>query len=76
MNKQNDGADDNGRSDRFAIIDRLYQVALEPEEYETLLDLWEEKIAPFRSAFGSDKFVENASGLRTWDHFGMTVCKR
>lgn len=23
-----------------------------------------------------DKFVENPKGLRTWNHFGMTVCKR
>ncbi len=34
--------------DRSAIIDHIYQVAIDPERYETLLDLWEEKIAPFR----------------------------
>jgi len=37
-------------NDRSAIIDHIYQVAVDPERYESLLDLWEEKIAPFRRA--------------------------
>ena len=35
-------------ADRSDIIDHLYQVAVDPERFETLLDLWEEKIAPQR----------------------------
>ena len=34
--------------DRSSIIDHLYQVAIDPERFETFLDLWEEKIAPQR----------------------------
>lgn len=37
-----------GSIDRSSIIDHLYQVAIDPERFETLLDLWEEKVAPQR----------------------------
>lgn len=53
--------------ERSAIIDHIYQVAVDPERYETLLDLWEEKIAPFRrensmsetSSYFEDIEIEN-----------------
>ena len=35
--------------DRAAAIDRLYDVALDPERYEALLDHWESAVAPLRA---------------------------
>ena len=35
--------------DRNEAIDRLYDVALEPERYETLLDVWESAVSPLRA---------------------------
>ena len=32
------------------IIDRLYDVAVDPQRYEALLDVWEKRIAPLRMA--------------------------
>ena len=32
--------------DRNEAIDRLYDVALDPERYETLLDVWESAVGP------------------------------
>jgi len=39
-----------GQSDKLEIIDRIYQVAIEPERYEDLLDIWEERLGPSRGA--------------------------
>lgn len=36
-------------ADREAAIDRLYDVALDPERYEALLDHWESAIGPLRA---------------------------
>jgi len=36
-------------TDRDAAIDRLYDVALDPERYEALLDHWESAIGPLRA---------------------------
>jgi len=44
--KSNNQKDDD---DKSLLIDHIYQVAIDPERYETLLDLWEEKIAPLRT---------------------------
>ncbi len=35
--------------DRSQAIDRLYDVALDPESYETLLDVWESAVSPLRA---------------------------
>ncbi|MFT5799538.1 MAG: DNA-binding CsgD family transcriptional regulator/pimeloyl-ACP methyl ester carboxylesterase [Candidatus Azotimanducaceae bacterium] len=35
--------------DRNEAIDRLYDVALDPERYETLLDVWESAVSPLRA---------------------------
>ncbi|UYV38943.1 LuxR C-terminal-related transcriptional regulator [Rhodobacteraceae bacterium D3-12] len=35
-------------------IDRLYEVAIDPERYEELLDVWETMISPYRRAQGLD----------------------
>jgi pimeloyl-ACP methyl ester carboxylesterase/DNA-binding CsgD family transcriptional regulator len=35
--------------DRDQAIDRLYDVALDPERYETLLDVWESAVMPLRA---------------------------
>ena len=35
--------------DRNEAIDRLYDVALDPERYETLLDVWESAVGPLRA---------------------------
>ncbi|MFB2553509.1 alpha/beta fold hydrolase [Ensifer soli] len=34
------------------IIDCVYEVAVDPERFESLMNLWEEKIAPIRRAVG------------------------
>ncbi len=36
------------------VIDRLYEVAVDPTRYETLLDHWEEMIAPRRAVANDD----------------------
>ena len=36
------------------VIDRLYEVAVDPSRYEALLDHWEAMIAPQRGALGTD----------------------
>ncbi len=41
--------DDLSDQDRNDAIDRLYDVALDPERYETLLDLWESAVSPLRA---------------------------
>lgn len=41
-----------GQSDKLEIIDRIYQVAIEPERFEDLLDIWEERLGPARGAMG------------------------
>lgn len=33
----------------FGVIDRIYDVAIDPTRYEELLDHWEEMIRPFRA---------------------------
>ncbi|MCB1386475.1 MAG: alpha/beta fold hydrolase [Nitratireductor sp.] len=38
-----------GQTDKLEIIDHIYQVAVEPERYEQLLDLWEERLGPLRA---------------------------
>ena len=38
-----------GYSDKLELIDQIYQVAVEPERYEQLLDLWEERLGPLRA---------------------------
>ena len=40
---------DMSAQDRNEAIDRLYDVALDPERYETLLDVWESAVSPLRA---------------------------
>lgn len=40
---------DLSEQDRNEAIDRLYDVALDPERYETLLDVWESAVGPLRA---------------------------
>lgn len=42
-----------GQSDKLEIIDRIYQVAIEPERYEDLVDIWEERLGPERGLRGA-----------------------
>lgn len=44
--------DDKGveQGDKLAIIDHIYQVAVDPERYEDLLDIWEARLGPSRAA--------------------------
>ena len=37
-----------GSADKAEIIDRLYEVAVDPVRYEELLDVWEGRVAPLR----------------------------
>ncbi|QKV18376.1 alpha/beta fold hydrolase [Oricola thermophila] len=46
--KPGDASGGVGQSDKLEIIDRIYQVAIEPERYEDLLDIWEERLGPSR----------------------------
>ena len=46
-----------GPSQKAEIIDHIYDVALDPERYEQLLDAWEKRMQPLRGAqpqFGPD----------------------
>ncbi len=38
--------------DQNLIVDTIFDVALDPSRYETLLDLWEDRIAPLRGREG------------------------
>lgn len=38
-----------GREDKAAIVDRLYDVAMDPVRLEELLDVWEGRAAPLRA---------------------------
>lgn len=38
-----------GREDKAEIVDRLYEVALDPIRLEDLLDVWEGRVAPHRT---------------------------
>lgn len=60
MNAENDKFKKIDDQDKSEIIDHIYQVALNPEQYETLLDIWEEKLSPFRSlpSFGENSFED------------------
>lgn len=40
-----------GRDHRAEIVDRLYEVALDPVRLEDLLDVWEGRVGPTRSEF-------------------------
>ncbi len=40
------------RDHRAEIIERLYEVAVDPARYEVLLDIWESRIAPLRPKSG------------------------
>ncbi len=40
------------QSDKLEIIDRIYQVAIDPERYEDLLDIWEDRLGPARGIKG------------------------
>ena len=40
---------DLSEADRNEAIDRLYDVALDPERFETLLDVWESAVRPLRA---------------------------
>ena len=40
------------QSDKLEIIDRIYHVAIDPERYEDLLDIWEERLGPARGLAG------------------------
>ena len=42
-----------GREDKAAIVDRLYEVALDPIRLEDLLEVWERRVAPHRTAHGA-----------------------
>ncbi len=44
-----DEAVDLSDQERNEAIDRLYDVALDPERYETLLDVWESAVRPLRA---------------------------
>jgi pimeloyl-ACP methyl ester carboxylesterase/DNA-binding CsgD family transcriptional regulator/PAS domain-containing protein len=44
-----------------AVIERLYEVAVDPSRYEALLDHWEAMISPLRATAGDD--IEKALGL-------------
>ena len=39
-----------GRAERAAIVDRLYDVAMDPVRLEELLDVWEGRAAPLRAS--------------------------
>ena len=53
MRKKEDTRPGNvGQTDKLEIIDHIYQVAVEPERYEQLLDLWEERLGPSRVGSG------------------------
>lgn len=43
-----DFQDSSDRENNSIIIDHLYQVATDPERLESLLDIWDQKIAPFK----------------------------
>ena len=47
---------DQGNPNRLAqeVIDRLYEVAVDPARYEDLLDQWETLISPYRRTQGLD----------------------
>ncbi|MDU8928901.1 LuxR C-terminal-related transcriptional regulator [Alisedimentitalea sp. MJ-SS2] len=47
---------DSGSPSRLAqdVIDRLYEVAVDPARYEELLDQWETLISPYRRTLGLD----------------------
>ncbi len=47
MTKENPSDPDNIEVN--AIVERLYEVAFEPEHYESLLDTWEAELAPLRA---------------------------
>lgn len=50
MNSKRDTSQgDMSDQDRNQAIDRLYDVALDPERYETLLDVWETAVGPLRA---------------------------
>lgn len=38
-----------GRDDKAEIVDRLYDVALDPIRLEDLLEVWENRVSPYRS---------------------------
>ena len=47
--------------DRNETVDRLYDVALDPERYETLLDVWESAVGPLRAQadFSSPRLLDD-----------------
>lgn len=60
MNDHNKSKNFDGRSNNSLIIDHIYQVAIDPERYETLLDLWDEKIAPYKQSNSLNSIGQNA----------------
>ena len=49
-----DAAQIPSREHRAEIVDRLYEVALDPIRLEDLVDVWEGRIAPLRGGPGHD----------------------
>jgi len=64
------GPTDKGNPNILAqeIIDRLYEVAIDPARYEELLDQWETMIGPYRRAQGVDTPIA-LSALDFESHF-------
>ena len=57
---------------REEAIERLYDVALDPTRYETLLDVWETAIAPLREGadFSSPRLLDDATIASHFDRAG------
>ena len=57
---------------RDEAIERLYDVALDPTRYETLLDVWETAIAPLREGadFSSPRLLDDATMSSHFDRAG------
>ncbi len=58
MTEPDEDRDGLGHDDKNLIVDTLFDVALDSSRYETLLDVWEERIAPLRGREGdaADEF--------------------
>ena len=69
MGKDTDHPATFGRDIADAVIDRLYEVAVDPSRYEALLDHWEAMMRPQRNAAGEDQNAP-ALGLKQFEgHF-------
>ena len=54
-----------GREDKAEIVDRLYEVALDPIRLEDLLEVWEGRVAPYRPGQSKAGATLNDAELET-----------